>query len=71
MCYLRRVVWFYERHPGRTFCHVHMRDLVSKFQEKRSVANKNRKDPTILDKGMQVEAVGQVANNPEAITGYQ
>lgn len=68
MCYLRTALAFNERHPGRNVSHVYVRDLVRKFQETGSVANKRRQGPKILDEEMQVEVLGQVANNPEVST---
>lgn len=61
---LRATLQFIEIHPFK-IVHVHVGDIVRKFQETESV---EKKEDKILDEEMQVKFFDQVAKNSEVST---
>lgn len=75
-CAWRTANVFNERNPGKNVSHTYVRQLISKFEDTGSVANKKRVQRRVLDEATQIEVLGQFAINPtmslrqgSAITG--
>lgn len=63
-CARRTAVTFNVRHPEKTTSHRYVLDLVAKFTETGSVANKKRDQQRVLDEAAQVEVLGHFGINP-------
>lgn len=75
-CALRTAAAFNEINPGKNVSHTYIRQLIIKFEETGSVANKKRVHQRVLNEAAQVEVLGHFAMNPtmslrqaSAITG--
>lgn len=63
-CFTRAAAVFNERYPGKNVRHKYIRELVAKFQETGSVANKKRNEPYLLNEARQIQVLGQFAISP-------
>lgn len=55
---------FNERYPGMNLNHKYVLELVAKFRETGSVANKKRSNPRVLNEEAQIEVLGTIVANP-------
>lgn len=62
-CARRTANEFNARHLNKHVSHRYVLDLVEKFKETGSVANKKRTQPRIVNEDSQIEILGQFAAN--------
>lgn len=63
-CARRTTATFNQNHPDKHVSHKYVLELVGKFRESGSVANKKRAQPRVINEAAQIEVLGHFAMNP-------